>query len=142
MMKELITTIQINASPTKVWAILASGPDWGAWNPFILRVEGELREGARLSNSLAMPGRKPMGFKPVVLKAEPGTELRWLGRVLLPGLFDGEHYFKLEAEGGGTHFVHGERFSGILSGMLNMDEAKAGFEAFNAGLKKKAESPI
>lgn len=138
-MKELVTECRINASPAQVWAVLAGGPDWGAWNPFIVKAEGELKAGSRLVNTMVMKGQKPMTFKPKVLVAEPGVELRWLGRVLIPGLFDGEHYFKLYAEAGGTRLVHGERFSGILIGLLNMDDAKASFEAFNAGLKKKAE---
>jgi hypothetical protein len=139
-MKAVITAIQINAGPEKVWSVLASGPDWGAWNPFITRVEGELKVGAKLKNRLEMAGQKPMTFKPTVLKAEPGKELRWLGRVLIPGLFDGEHYFELEAKDGGTRFVHGEEFRGILIGMLNMADVQKSFEAFNVGLKKKAES--
>lgn len=139
-MKEVITAIQINANPEKVWSILTAGPDWGAWNPFVTRVEGELKAGAKLKNTLAMTGQKPMTFKPTVLKAEPAKELRWLGRVLIPGLFDGEHYFQLEAKDGGTRLVHGEEFRGILIGMLKMEDVYKSFEAFNAGLKKKAES--
>jgi hypothetical protein len=135
-----VTAVQINASPDKVWAVLASGPDWGAWNPFVVRVEGELKAGAKLKNTLAMTGQKPMTFKPTVLVADPAKELRWLGRVLIPGLFDGEHYFQLEAKDGGTRLVHGEEFRGILIGMLKMEDVYKSFEAFNAGLKKKAES--
>jgi len=37
-----------------------------------------------------------MTFRPTILKAEPERELRWLGRLLLPGLFDGEHVFEIE----------------------------------------------
>jgi hypothetical protein len=105
-----------------------------------VRSEGEKKAGARLVNTMVMKGQKPMTFKPVVLKAEAGVELRWLGRLFVPGLFDGEHYFKLEAVDGGTRLTHGERFSGILIGMLDMEDAKASFEAFNAGLKKRAEA--
>jgi hypothetical protein len=73
-----------------------------------------------------------------VLKAD-GTELRWKGRLLIPGLFDGEHYFQLRPHAGGTAFVHGEIFSGILIGILNFDEVRACFEALNRGLKARAE---
>ena len=37
-----------------------------------------------------------MRFKPRVLKAEPNRELRWLGHLGIPGLFDGEHIFTIE----------------------------------------------
>lgn len=138
-MKQVETEVTINAAPDKVWAALAEGPDWGAWNSFITRVEGELKPGARLKNTLEMVGQKPMTFKPTVLKAEPGVELRWLGRVLMPGLFDGEHYFKLRAVDGGTQLTHGEVFKGILIGMLKMDDVRRSFEVFNRGLKRKVE---
>lgn len=37
-----------------------------------------------------------MTFSPEVLKAERGKEFRWLGKFLVKGLVDGEHYFLLE----------------------------------------------
>ncbi len=138
-MKEIVTEIQINASPEKVWSVLAAGHDWGSWNPFVVRVEGELKVGARLKNTLVMKGRKPMVIAPKVLVADSAKELRWLGRLGFRGLFDGEHYFLLKPKDNGTQLVHGEKFSGILIGMLNMSDAKESFEALNRGLKAQAE---
>ena len=80
-----------------------------------------------------------MSFKPRVLVAQPGRELRWLGRVLLPRLFDGEHYFLLEPEAGGTRFVHGEVFRGLLIGLLDLAKTEQAFRSLNEGLKGKAE---
>jgi hypothetical protein len=39
---------------------------------------------------------KGMTFHPAVLTVIPKSELRWLGRFLGPGIFDGEHYFQIE----------------------------------------------
>ncbi|WP_228479091.1 SRPBCC family protein [Flavobacterium soyangense] len=36
---------------------------------------------------------KGMTFKPKVLAFETNKEFRWLGHLLFPGLFDGEHKF-------------------------------------------------
>jgi hypothetical protein len=36
-----------------------------------------------------------MTFRPTVLNAETNRELRWLGHLLAPGLFDGEHSFTI-----------------------------------------------
>lgn len=138
-MKELVTQIQINAVPAQVWAVLSDNEHWADWNPFITRSSGALIVGQRISNTMQMRGQKPMTFKPTVLRAEPDVELRWLGRLLLPGLFDGEHYFKLEAVDGGTRLTQGELFKGILTGMLRMDDAKASFESLNGALKTKVE---
>ncbi len=84
-----------------------------------------------------------MTFRPKVQVAEHLRELRWLGHLLLPGLFDGEHYFQLAALANGhTRFVQGEKFSGILVSLFAVRlgvSTKAGFVAMNAALKDRAE---
>jgi hypothetical protein len=139
-MKEVVTEIQIDASPEQVWRSFTANDQWAAWNPFITRSLGALVVGQTVTNTMEMKGQKPMTFKPVVLKADEARELRWLGRLFIPGLFDGEHYFKLEAAGTGTRFVQGEIFRGILIGMVNMDDVRAGFMALNEALKKRVEA--
>jgi hypothetical protein len=64
--------------------------------------------------------------------------LRWLGRVGLPGLFDGEHGFRLEAVAGGCRLHHGERFSGLLVPLFGrmLDATEQGFGALNQALKE------
>ena len=49
-------------------------------------------------------------FSPEVLVAEPAKELRWLGKLWIPAIFDGEHYFEIEATETGSRLVNGERF--------------------------------
>lgn len=66
------------------------------WNPFIVSAEGEAAAGAKLQIDIQPPGGKKMTFKPTVITAERGKEFKWLGRLLFPGLFDGEHSFKFE----------------------------------------------
>jgi hypothetical protein len=38
-----------------------------------------------------------MTFKTTILKEEPNRVLHWLGHLIMPGLFDGEHIFTLSA---------------------------------------------
>ena len=84
-----------------------------------------------------------MNFKPTVLKADTNQEFRWKGHLFVKGLFDGEHFFKLEETAEGhTRFIHGENFSGILSGMVLKKVGKAtraGFAAMNEALKNQVE---
>ena len=135
------TSIEINAPPGRVWSLLTDFAGMPAWNPFIRAISGELKPGARLSVHIAPPGKSGMRFKPTVLAVQPERELRWLGRLLLPRLFDGEHYFRLEPAGAGVRFVHGERFSGILVGIMGgaLSTTSGGFEAMNTALKERAE---
>lgn len=135
----LITAIDIAAPPDRVWGVLADGPSYSAWNPFIVRMEGPVRAGATLVITLQPAERDEMVFRPTVLVAEAGRELRWLGRFLVPRLFDGEHYFVLEPIEGGTRLHHGERFRGLLLWVLDAERFRANFDAMNAALKARAE---
>ncbi len=141
-MRRIDTAIDIAASQAAVWSVLIDFAAYPDWNPFIRRLQGEAKVGARLEVTVQPPGGSAMTFKPTVRAAEPNRELRWLGRVLVPGLFDGEHGFRLEATSAGCRFHHGETFSGLLvplfAGMLTRTEQ--GFVAMNEALKRRVES--
>lgn len=68
-------------------------------------------------------------------------ELRWLGRLWLPGIFDGEHIFEIEpVDADRVRFVQCEQFNGILVPFFNLDGTRRGFEAMNRALKERAEA--
>ena len=141
-MKRIETEIAIAAPPERVWAILTDFPAHASWNPFITAISGEPRQGGRLAIRVEPPGGRGMNFRPRLLAVEPGRELRWLGRLFVPGLFDGEHYFLLEPAAGGTRLTHGEKFSGLFVAMMGragFDPIERGFEAMNQALKARAE---
>ena len=138
------TTIEIAAPAERVWAILTDFPSYPQWNPFITRLSGEAKAGTRLDIYLQPPGGGGMGFRPVVLRAQPNRELRWLGRVWLPGIFDGEHWLILTPLGESrVRLEHGERFSGLLAPIIMRflrDNTQRGFAAMDQALKAKAEA--
>jgi hypothetical protein len=143
MTRHISHSIEIDASPARVWAILTDTQSFPSWNPFIIKLDGELREGARLNVRIQSPGGRATTFHPTVLVAQAETELRWLGRVLVPGVFDGEHSFRLEAiSAGRTRFTQSERFSGILVAPLGRTIARAevGFTQMNESLKARSEA--
>jgi hypothetical protein len=140
--RELRREIEIDAPPERVWAVVTDFAAYRDWNPFIRRISGEQREGARLEVRIEPPGGRAMTFKPTVRAVAPNRELRWLGRLLLPGVFDGEHSLRIEPlEAGRSRFVQSERFSGVLVGLAKGTLAKteAGFDQMNAALKARVE---
>jgi hypothetical protein len=143
-MVALRTEIDIAASAARVWDVLTDFAAYPEWNPFIRRIEGILAPRCRLLVRIQPPGGRAMTFRPTVLRVEPERELAWRGRTLVPGLFDGEHHFRLEPRGGDSvRFVHGENFSGALVPLLRRTletTTRQGFEAMNAALKTRAES--
>lgn len=146
MSHEITTTISIAAPIERVWSVLLDFSRYPEWNPFVRAIEGSPSEGAALKVTIQPPGGKAMTFKPLVLRNLPARELRWKGRLLLPGIFDGEHYFLLAADSdSSTTLTHGERFTGMLipfmRGMLDRD-TRSGFEAMNRALKQRAEQGV
>lgn len=137
---EIVTEVEIDAPPAEVWSLLGNPASYRDWNPFIVSMEGEFIEGATLTNTMKPASGSEMTFRPTVLRAEPERELRWLGRLLLPRIFDGEHYFVLEEREDGTRLVHGERFHGLLLWFVDANQFRADFERMNAALKAQAET--
>jgi hypothetical protein len=82
-------------------------------------------------------------FRPKVLKVEPHRELRWIGHLLIPGLFDGEHIYSIEPiDEKRVKFVQREKFSGLLVPLFSrsLDRGtKRGFDEMNQALKIQAE---
>jgi hypothetical protein len=141
-MTELRREIEIDAPPERVWAVVTDFAAYPEWNPFITRISGELRVGARLEVRIEPPGGRAMTFKPTVRAVEANRELRWLGRLLLPGIFDGEHSHRIEPlEHGRSRFIESERFSGVLVGLFKgtLEKTETGFGQMNDALKVRAE---
>jgi hypothetical protein len=142
-LRELRTEIAIRAPAQRVWSVLTDFARYPEWNPFIRQISGDLREGSRLMVRIGVPGSRPMTFRPRVIAAEPPRELRWLGHLFVPRLFDGEHSFVIEAlDGEHVRFVQSERFGGVLVPLLGslLTSTRTGFEAMNAALKQRVES--
>ena len=137
--KEIKTSIQILATPQRVWEVLTDFNEYKTWNPFITSVEGDFKVGNNVSINAG-----GMKFKPVVLEYKENEEIRWLGKFLFKGLFDGEHSFVIiDNEDGTSMFEHNEVFNGILVGLFSnkLDtETKQGFIEMNNELKRIAES--
>lgn len=142
-MRELVAEIEIQAPAERVWEVLANFERYAEWNPFLRRASGGIAVGARLRVFMQPSGTRGITMKPRIIKIEPQRELRWLGHLFVPGLFDGEHAFIIEALGPGrVRFIQREMFTGILvplfSPMLDKD-TKRGFLEMNSALKTQAE---
>jgi hypothetical protein len=142
-MHSVQTQIDIDAPAETVWSLLTDFAAYPRWNPFVRSIAGPLESGRQLEVFVQPPGSGGMRFRPKVLAVSPRKELRWKGKLLVAGLFDGEHYFRIEPRAqGGVAFHHGELFSGLLVPLLrkSLDGAtREGFLAMNKALKREAE---
>jgi hypothetical protein len=142
-MHRIDTQIEIAASAERVWSLLMDFPGHARWNPFVRSIEGSPTVGETLNVSIQPPGSRGMQFQPTVLAVEPMREFRWKGKLVISGLFDGEHFYMLEPNSDTRlTFRQGEIFSGLLVPLFrrSLDGAtKQGFVAMNEALKREAE---
>jgi hypothetical protein len=141
--KLVYSEIVINASPERVWKEFTDFESYASWNPFIKSLKGIPVVGGKIEVLLAPPGKKGMTFKPEVLAFDSAKQLSWIGKLLIKGLFDGEHTFILkDSKDGTTTFIQFERFIGILVPLMKkmLDENTLnGFNQMNEALKIRCE---
>jgi hypothetical protein len=139
-MRTIEHAVDIQAPAAAVWHILTDTDRYEDWNPFMPRLSGRLAPGERLTLTVR-PGTRSMTFRPTVLAVEDGTLIRWRGRLVMPGVFDGEHELRLEpTPDGGTRFVQRETFTGLLVPMMPgvLADTATGFAAMNTALRDRA----
>src|SRR5712692_5369512 len=141
-MNELHTEVEIAAPAEKVWQILTDFAKYPEWNPFITKISGDPKNGARLEVHINAPNDKERVYKPTVENVEKNKELRWLGKSFA-GLFSGEHSFTIEPiNEKHVRFNQDEKFSGLLTAFMGKrvdTKIRQGFEQMNNALKTRAE---
>lgn len=104
-MTRIVTThVTISAPTENVWETLTDLDGYRTWNPFITAAPGTMNLGKRLQLTVQPPGGQAMTFRPwVTPRTSPLHE--WLGRLGLPGVFDGRHSFTLTPMMGGRTLI-------------------------------------
>jgi hypothetical protein len=142
-MRVLEKTIEIDATPDEVWAVLTDFDDYDEWNPFVTSICGAAEKGARLAVVLAPPGGRAITMKPTVRAAEASRRFAWLGHLGVPGIFDGAHEFLIDPGAEGTTvFTQRETFRGALVPFVDgvLKKTEAGFVLMNQALKDRVEA--
>jgi len=143
-MYEIITDIEITGSPAQVWQALTDFQSYPRWNPSIRSIRGNAANGQKLKVFFQLHGSIGLKFWVVVISFVLEEELRWMGRLMFPALFSGEHYFLIQALAPNrSKLIHGERFFGLLSPIIRRllaEPNKAAFIAMNKALKAYVES--
>ena len=141
--EELHTEIEIDSTAEKVWAALMDFEEYPNWNPMIREASGQAAPGEQLEVFIQAEGTKGMAFKPTVVKVDENREFRWLGKLGVRGIFDGEHIFTIETVDENTvRFIHREEFSGAMIPLAMpfiAEDTQRGFNDMNAALKRLVE---
>lgn len=155
-MPSIKTSIDIASPPSRVRDIFLDFPNLSSWHRGDLqRIEpytnssthelgkgNELQAGDRLFAVIGEPAKE----NHLTLLENSEHEFRWRFRWMgIPGLLTAEHFFRFEnEENGGTRFVQGEDFCGLLGfvmmeGSWLREKLRGGFVVFNEDLKARCE---
>lgn len=135
-------TIDIAATPERVWTVLADLASYPRWHPVFTQASGQLSVGnwVTLTTTQPVTGRT-MKVKVKVAAVEPPTELRWTSSVL--GMTISRRSFTLSPADGGTELTQtGIYTQGIYSRFppKTINRIQVSFDTINDALKAQAEA--
>lgn len=141
----LTASIEIEATPEEVWEVLTDFSRYPEWNPFVTSAEvtspgGSLAPGARLRTNMHDAGADTV-FTPEVQVADPGRELRWLGKLGPGWIVDAEHSFTIHRiSPDRVRLTQSEDFTGVLAPLIQgqlHEQTLPQFEAMNQALAQR-----
>lgn len=113
-MSEVLTQVEINATPQRVWQVLMDFASYPEWNSEFWPEGAEVKPGAKLRVHLNPRGRLKVSFRTTVTQADRERILCWVGR-LPAGLLEGRHSFSIVPLGPNrVRFVQREVYTGLL----------------------------
>ncbi|OPX59367.1 MAG: Polyketide cyclase / dehydrase and lipid transport [Methanomassiliicoccales archaeon PtaB.Bin134] len=80
-MKEIKGSVMINVPAEKVWTTVTDFSSYPEWNPYVTRMEGDLKEGGVFDVVVTLPERDDIKFKTTLFKMEKDKELRFKGKI-------------------------------------------------------------
>jgi hypothetical protein len=133
--KSVHTEITISADPEKIWSVLTDAKGYKEWNPVIVPIEGEFREGEKIKNQMKQPDGKQSVLESTVKKMIKQKEMNQYGGI--PGVLTFDHKYLLEPVDGATRVTQHEEYRGI--GVLFWDASwvEPAYRKVNEALKDR-----
>ena len=133
--------IRIRADREAVWDALTDAESYSEWNPFVTKIEGSIERDEQLRVRIEPPEGRAIRLRARVRVVEPRGRIVWIGRYLLPNLFDTRHEFIIEPATDGVRLLQRGTYAGALRPLFfDRDAVLEGFEASNEALKRRVES--
>ena len=105
------TELFIPADPEEIWSVLIDAQGYKEWNPVLVPIKGEIREGEILMYRMTQPHGEQSELEAEVIKIDERKKLNQYGGV--PGLLTFDHTYLLEPADSGTLLIQHEEYRGI-----------------------------
>lgn len=132
--RETPVSIDIQAGPSIIWALLTNAVDFPKWNSTVISIAGNIAKGEKIQLKSTLEPKRV--FKLMVKEYEPEKRLAW-GDAL------GTRVYTLtQLENGNTQFNMREKIGGPIFPLFArmIPPFDQSFEQFAADLKKEAEA--
>ena len=131
--RETTVSVNIEADPSIVWALLTRASDFPRWNSTVVSLKGEIKVGGSLELKSTLDKKRT--FKLKVKEFVPEKRLVW-------GDAQGSRVYTLDKDMKGVQFTMSEKIGGplfpLFAGMIPaFDES---FDQFAVDIKKEAET--
>jgi hypothetical protein len=129
------TEIVIPASSLAVWSVLTDVAGYDDWNPVLIPIEGDIRQGEKLKYRMIQPDGKESEVKAKVIEITKERTLNQFGGIW--GILTFNHKWLLIPVDGGTRVTQHEEYRGI--GVLFWDYSwvELAYSKANEALKKR-----
>jgi len=131
--RETTVSVNIEASPSIVWALMTHASDFPRWNSTVVSVNGEIKEGGTIELKSTLDEKRV--FKLKIKEFVSEKRLVW-------GDSMGSRVYTLDKNSNGVLFSMSEKIGGPLFPLFAkmIPPFDRSFEQFAADLKKEAET--
>ena len=134
--------VGIQAPAEVIWETVYDLSTWHEWNPLYPQAAGQIRLGAPLDLTLALPDQPPQQIQPVVLEWVPNEQLHW--RSQMKAMVKTVRFIEIEQLAPASCIVsNGELFSGFMAKTMLRRVGRSfhrGFREMGEALKARAEA--
>jgi len=136
--KSVHSQILISATPQEVWSVLIDTPKYSEWNPVLIPIEGQLKEGEKVTYEFRQDENTKSKIPSKVKKMIPNKLLNQGGG--MNGIITFDHRYILEEINGQTKVTIHEDYQGIYVNFWNATPVEHAYVKLNKALKNRVET--
>lgn len=129
------TEIVIPAPPDVVWSVLTNPQGYKDWNPVLIPLKGEFRQGEKLTYRMIQPDGKKSEVKAKVIELLDKKKLNQFGGIR--GILTFNHTWLLDPVDGGTRVTQHEEYRGIGVWFWDYSWVETAYSQANEALKNR-----